>query len=339
MKTLFYSIKGFEKPWLEAANTMNLEVAYTDKPLSTHTVEKAAGYDAVCIFAGDDAAAPVIEELARLGIFFIAVRAAGYDNVDVKKAGELGIAVATVPEYSPYAIAEHAVALILALNRRLILADNKVHVHDFRVDELVGFDLHEKTVGILGTGRIGSIFARIMHGFGCRLLGYDIVANKELTSAYGLEYVDLDTLCKQSDIISIHTCLTPQTKYIINKNNISFFKKGMMLINTSRGACINTMDLLAALETGQIGYYGADVYEFEKGLFFYDKSGKKLNDEMLDELLSFPNVLITPHQAFATNEALKNIADTTFYNLGCWSRRKSSVNELAPSFAPLVDQP
>ncbi|HEX2630432.1 MAG TPA: 2-hydroxyacid dehydrogenase [Chitinophagaceae bacterium] len=337
MKTLFYSIKEFEKPWLNAANTVGLEVSYTDKPLSIHTVEKAAGYDAVCIFAGDDASAPVVEQLAKMGIYFIAVRAAGYDNVDLIKAAELGVGVANVPEYSPYAIAEHAVALILALNRKLILADNGVHQHDFRVDELVGFDLNGKTIGIIGTGRIGGIFTKIMHGFGCRLIGYDIAADSELTVAYGLEYVDLNTLCKQSDIISIHTCLTPETKYIINKKSIALFKKEMTLINTSRGACVNTADLVAGLESGQIGYYGADVYEHEKGLFFYDKSGKRLNDEILDKLLSFPNVLITPHQAFATKDALKNIADTTFYNLGCWNSRKSSKYELTPSFVPLVN--
>jgi D-lactate dehydrogenase len=336
MKTLFYSIKGFEKPWLEAANTAGLEVAYIDKALSIHSVEEAAGYDAVCIFAGDDASAPVIEGLAALGVYFIAVRAAGYDNVDLAKAGKLGIAVANVPRYSPYAIAEHAVALVLALNRKLILADNRVHQHDFRVDELVGFDLNGKTIGIIGTGRIGSIFAKIMHGFGCRLLGYDISPDEKLATAYGLEYVDLNTICKQSDIIAIHTCLTAGTKYIINKNNIALFKKGMMLINTSRGACVNTADLVEGLESGAVGYYGADVYEHEKGLFFYNRSQKKLNDEMLGKLLSFSNVLITPHQAFATKEALKNIADTTFYNLGCWNRRKNSKHELTPAFAPLI---
>lgn len=337
MKTLFYSIKGFERPWLEVANTSNMDVEFIDKPLSIHTAERAAGFGAVCIFAGDDASTPVIEELARLGIYFIAIRAAGYDNVDLVKATELGIAVANVPEYSPYAIAEHAVALILALNRKLMLADNQVHQHDFRVDDLVGFDLHEKTIGIIGTGRIGSIFAKIMHGFGCRLLGYDVAPDTKLTTEYGMEYVDLDTLCSQSDIISIHTCLTPQTKYIINKDTISLFRKGTMLINTSRGGCVNTEDMVAGLENGAVGYYGADVYERERGLFFYNRSGEKLNDAVLDKLLSFPNVLVTPHQAFATKEALVNIAETTFYNLGCWNNRTSSKHELTPSFAPLVN--
>jgi D-lactate dehydrogenase len=337
MKTLFYSIKGFEKAGLEAANSKEIPLSFTDKPLSIHSAGKAAGFDAICIFAGDDASAPVIEELARLGIYFIAIRAAGYDNVDLVKAAELGIAVANVPEYSPHAIAEHAVALILALNRRLIQSNQQVHAQDFRVDELVGFDVHGKTIGIIGTGRTGSVFARIMHGFGCRLLGYDISPNKELVKQYGLSYVDLNALYGNSDIISIHTCLTPQTKYIINKDSISQFKKGMLLINTSRGACVNTADLLDALENGQVNYYGADVYEHEKGIFFYNKHGKDLNDELLKKLLSHPRVLLTPHQAFATREALENIAQTTFYNLGCWNDRVSSKHELTPSFAPMVD--
>jgi D-lactate dehydrogenase len=337
MKTIFYSIKGFEQPWFDAATPEGMPVSFTSKSLSIHTTGKAAGFDAICIFTGDDASAPVLVELARQGISFIAVRAAGYDNVDLVKAAELGIAVANVPAYSPYAIAEHAVALILALNRRLIQADRQVHRQDFRVDELVGFDLHGKTVGIIGTGRIGGIFAKIMHGFGCRLLGYDIAPDNELVKKYGLNYVDLPTLFGQSDIISIHTCLTPQTKYIINKESIALFKKGMMLINTSRGACVNTKDLIEALENGQVGYYGADVYEYEKGVFFYDKTGKELQDEVLSDLLAQPNVLLTPHQAFATREALGNIAETTFYNLGCWNNRISSKHELAPSFAPMVD--
>lgn len=280
------------------------------------------------IFTGDDASTSVVEKLNSVGIKYIAVRAVGYDNVDIKKAGELGIKVANVPEYSPYAIAEHAVGLMLALNRKLITADDQVHHNNFTVGNLIGFDLHKKTVGIIGTGRTGSVVAKILNGFGCKLLGYDIKQNKELSEKYGLEYVDLKTLCSSADIITLHAPLNPSTKYLINKKILDEMKQGVMLINTARGAVINTQDVIGATGSGRIGYLGLDVYEKEKGVFFYDHSKEKISDDMLEKLMSFPNVIITPHQAFATNEALTNIADTTFYNIDCWSQNKISDNEL-----------
>jgi D-lactate dehydrogenase len=199
---------------------------------------------------------------------------------------------------------------------------------NFTLSNLAGFDLHGKTVGIIGTGCIGSVFAKLMHGFGCRLLGYDVIENNMLTEAYGLEYVDLPALCREANIISLHTALTPATKHMIDKKLIGLMQHGTMLINTSRGACVNTIAVIEGLQTGQIGFYGADVYENEKGIFFYDHSDKELKDDMLKKLLGMPNVLLTPHQAFATAEALTNIASTTFYNIDCWHKKMVSKNEL-----------
>lgn len=328
MKIIFYSVKEYEKPYLEAADKNNHTIMFEQMALSLHTADKAKGFDAVSIFTGDDASAEVLAVLAKNNVKYIAVRAAGYDNTDIKAAAKLGLKVANVPAYSPYAIAEHAVALILALNRKIVLADHNVHLKNFSIENLIGFDLKNKTIGIIGTGRIGSVFAGIMHGFGCRLTGYDIFENISLQEKYGLRYADMDTLCRESDIISIHTCLTPQTKYIINKKWIDIMQHGIMLINTSRGGCINTADVIEGLTAGRIGYYGADVYENEKGVFFHDHSHTEIKDEMLMKLLSFPNVLITPHQAFATKEALSNIASTTFENINCWERRQRCENEL-----------
>ena len=328
MKILFYSTKDFEQPYIDAANGKKEEVTYINEVLSLETTDKAKGFDTICIFTGDDASSNVLEALYKNGVKFIVIRAAGYDNVDIKKAMELGIVIANVPEYSPYAIAEHAVALILALNRKIATVDKQMHNQIFTTGNLVGFDLNGKTVGIIGVGKIGAVFAKIMHGFGCHLLGYDNKENKELQEKYGLEYVDLPALCRGANIISIHTGLTPQTNYLLSKKLIDLMQPGTMLINTSRGACVNTADVIEGLENGHIGYYGADVYENERGVFFYDHSGKELKDEILKKLLIKPNVLITPHQAFATQEALANIAVTTFYNVDCWKKNQRSKNEL-----------
>ncbi len=331
MKILFYSTKDFEKSYLLSASNTMQQVTFIDTALSMQTTGNAKGFDAICIFTNDDANANVLEALYKNGVKFIAVRAVGYDNVDLQMANDLGIRVANVPEYSPYAIAEHAVALLLTLNRKNIIADKQVHEQNFTLSNLVGFDLHGKTVGIIGTGRIGSVFAKIMHGFGCHLLGYDIVENKMLTEAYALEYVDLPALCRQAKIISLHTSLTPATTHMIDKKLIGLMQYGTILINTSRGACVNTPAVIEALQTGQIGFYGTDVYENERGIFFNDYSGKNLHDIMLKKLLALPNVLLTPHQAFATNDALTNIAATTFYNFDCWNKKMHSINEITSS--------
>ncbi len=334
MKTLFYSTKDFERPYLEAANAGKEDVVFIKEALSLQTADKAKGFDIISIFTADDASAVVLEELYKNGVRFIAARASGYDNIDLQKAGELCMAIANVPDYSPYAIAEHAVALLLALNRKLITGDKMVQQQNFTADHLVGFDLHGKTIGIIGAGRVGSVFAKIMHGFGCRLQGYDIREDKELKEKYGLEYVDLPTLCREANVISIHTGLTPRTKYIMNKKLIGLMQRGVMLINTGRGGCVNTADVIEGLENGHIGYYGADVYENERGVFFYDFSGKELKDDMLKKLLAMPDVLITPHRAFVTAEALTNIAAAVFYTIDCWKKGSRSQNELTTGHEP-----
>ena len=328
MKTLFYSTKNFEKPYLDKSGKDFHQLDFITEALTEETASKAKGYEAVSIFAGDDASAPVLNKLKEAGVEYIAIRAAGYDNTNIAEANRLKIRVANVPAYSPYAIAEHAVALILALNRKITQAREQVSNYNFTTGNLVGFDLHRKTVGIIGTGTIGSIFAGIMHGFGCRLLGYDLVEKPSLVKNYQLEYHTLETLCRESDIISIHTCLNESTRYMINQATISFMKPTVMIINTSRGGCVNTADVIDGIEKGKISFFGTDVYEKERGVFFYDYSGKDIPDPTLKKLLQLPNVLVTPHQAFATNEALTNIADTTFHNLRCWINQQRSENEL-----------
>lgn len=330
MKVIVYSTKPFEKSFLESSNKNGFDVFFLPEPCNMDTIHKAADADAISIFTNDDASAPVIKKLKEInpGVKGIATRAAGYDNIDLESCKDAGIKVANVPAYSPYAIAEHTVAMILALNRKLVQTDKQVHDFNFSLDKLIGFDLNGKTVGIIGTGRIGRIVVKILHGFGCRILAYDLYPDAELTGNYGVEYVSLQKLCMEADIVSLHTCLTPETKYLINKDNISLMKDGVMIINTCRGPVINTQDLIEGLKTGKVGAAGLDVYEKEKGVFFYDHSHKVLQDDMLARLLSFPNVLITPHQAFLTREALTNIADTTFENLQCWSEGRKSPNEL-----------
>ena len=317
MKTLFYSTKPYEQPYLEKANIDGFEITFLKKALCLETAHLANGYDIISIFTGDDASEKVIIALHEIGVRCITTRAAGHDNIDTDKANELGIAVTNVPAYSPYAIAEHVVALIQALNRKIIIADKQVHEQNFTTDNLVGFDLHGKTIGIIGVGIIGKVLVKIMHGFGCKILGCDPIENELMKRRFGVEYTDKETLCASADIISIHTSSTPDTKYLINKKLIDLMKPGTMLINTGRGACVNTLDVIDGLQKGNIGSYGADVYENERGIFFCDLTGKEIKDDILKVLLAMPNVLITPHQAFATKQALTNIADTTFYNIDC----------------------
>jgi D-lactate dehydrogenase len=296
--------------------------------VSEETAHLAAGFTSVSIFTADDASAKVLEALAKVSVTCIVTRAAGYDNIDMEKANELKIKVSNVPAYSPYAIAEHVIALIMGLNRKTVVAYKQVHQQNFTTDNLIGFDLKNKTVGIIGVGIIGSVLVKIMHGFGCKILCCDLKENAELFEKYAVEYVDKETLCAHADIISIHTSLTALTKYFIDKKLIELMKPGVMLINTGRGACVNTADVIDGLQKGKISFFGADVYENEKGIFFCDLTGKEMTDPMLKKLLAMDNVMITPHQAFATKQALTNIADTTFYNLGCMQKNEPSDNEL-----------
>jgi D-lactate dehydrogenase len=328
MKVLFYSCKEFELAYLKASVPQGIEVSFRKESLSIATALFSNGFDAISIFTADDASALVIQELKRNGVKYIAIRATGYDNVDLRTAANAGIRLANVPEYSPYAIAEHSVALMLALNRKLIRANEQVHLQNFTLDQLIGFDLHEKTVGIIGTGKIGSTAANILYGFGCKLLAYDVNHDQSLVDRYQVEYADLPELCRRSDIITIHVPLNDKTRYMINKVLIEQMKVGVMIINTSRGAVICTKDVVDGITMGRIGSFGADVYEYEKGLFFYDHTGEELKDPLLKQLMSLSNVLVTPHQAFATKEALAKIAAITFQNLSEWAVGKSAGNEI-----------
>jgi D-lactate dehydrogenase len=327
MKTAVFSTHKFEREYLETAFKAR-QVNYIASSLSVETASLAQGHEVVSIFVSDNASAPVLQIFSKVGVKFLALRSAGYNHVDLAEAKRLNIKVARVPEYSPYAVAEHAVALMLALNRKLIRAHNRVMEQNFSLDGLVGFDMYGKTVGIIGTGKIGSVVARIMHGFGCRILANDQIENNELKSKYDVVYTDCETLCKESDIITLHVPLTPETKYLIDKNCISKMKRGVMLVNTSRGALVNTKEVIEALKSEQIGYLGIDVYEEEGGLFFEDRSEEILQDDMIARLMTFKNVLITSHQAFLTDTALRNIAETTVENLDCFERNIPCKNEL-----------
>jgi D-lactate dehydrogenase len=339
MTITVFSAHAFERPYLLAAALERHELRFIDGALTVATAELAQGSTAVALFVNDDASAPVLERLAALGVRYLLVRAAGYDQVDVPAAHRLGLRVANVPKYSPFAIAEHALALMLALNRQLRRADAQVHHANFSLDELVGFDLHGKTVGIIGCGTIGATMAGLLHGFGCRLLGYDVAPDHTLTERFGLKYVPLDTLCALSDVITVHAPLTPATHHLLNAAQLATMKRGVMLINTSRGALLDTQAALAALDSGQLGYLGLDVYEHEKGLFFYDHSQEPPHDALLAQLLARPNVLITGHQGFLTREALANIATSAITTLDLWLAGQPAPNELlaiGPDRAPVT---
>jgi D-lactate dehydrogenase len=301
---------------------------YTNLPLNIDTISTAEGKNAVVIFTNDDASKNVLLQLKQRGVNYLITRSVGYDHIDINEAQKLGIKLANVPEYSPYSVAEHTVALLLALNRKLIVADKNVKQNNYKLDGLIGFDLYSKTVGIIGVGRIGTIIAKIMHGFGCHLLGYDIYPNMELEKTIGLTYVELDDIYRSSDIIIIQTPLNEQTKYMINKDSISKMKDGVFIINSARGGIVKTADAIEALKSGKIGALGIDVYEREKGLFFYDHSLEILKDDELARLYTFPNVLVTGHQAFLTKEALNDIYTLTFESLKAWKEKKASKYEL-----------
>jgi D-lactate dehydrogenase len=328
MKTLVYSIHGFDKPFLIKAADGKHELHFTAQRLNETTTDLAKGFEAIALFTSDNASAEVLEKLHECGVKFIALRSVGYDHVDLVKAKSLGITVANVPAYSPYAIAEHAVALLMALNRKIILGQKLIRENDFRLDELVGFDLYGKTVGIVGTGKIGSAFAKIMYGFGCKLLAYDIKVNEALIIESQIEYASFENICKQSDVISINCPLNADTKYMFNKSAFSMMKKGVVFINTARGGIVNTKDLIEALNNGTVSFAGLDVYENEKPIFFNNYKDKKIEDELFEKLRSYPNVLVTGHQAFLTNEALEVIAATTINNIDQWSKGGKSINDI-----------
>ncbi len=314
MKIAFYSSKPYEKPFLDAGNAGAAhELVYLDARLSLATADLARGVPAVSIFVGDDASAPVLRALHAGGTRLLALRSAGFNHVDVAEAERLGLTVARVPAYSPYAVAEHAVGLMLTLNRKFHRAYARVREQNFALDGLMGFDMHGKTAGVIGTGKIGEAVCAILRGFGCRVLVFDPVKNPAC-EAMGVEYVPLADLYSASDIVTLHCPLTPATRHLINAAALAAMKPGAMLINTSRGAVVDTRALIAALKKGRLGSVGLDVYEEEGDLFFNDLSAEVIQDDVFVRLLTFPNVLITAHQGFFTREACEAIARTTIDN-------------------------
>lgn len=315
MNIAVFSSKPYDRKVLDAANSDGqLTFTYLEPRLLPDTAHMADGFPVVCAFVNDHLDREVLEILAKGGTKLIALRSSGFNNVDLAAAHELGFTVVRVPAYSPNSIAEHTVGLMLALNRKLHRAYNRVREGNFALDGLVGFDMAGKTVGIIGTGKIGQVVANILSGFGCRLIGYDPYPS-DVARGAGLEYQPLNEVIANSDIITLHLPLTPETHHMIDAETISSMKRGVMLINTSRGSLLHTPAVIEALKTGQIGYLGLDVYEEEDDIFFQDLSGHILQDDVFARLLTFPNVLITGHQAFFTQEALDAIASTTVANI------------------------
>ncbi len=328
MKLLVYSAKDFEIPFLNFANNNKHKVTYTKDSLDSQTAIQAVGFKAISIFSADDASSLVLEKLSELGVRYITLRSSGYNNVQIKVAKNLGLKVANVPYYSPYAIAEHAVALLQAFNRKILLANKRVHEYNFLQEGLMGFNLHGKTIGIIGTGAIGSIMVKIMHGFGCHILAHDLFPDSDLVELCNVTYKSLDDVCKESDVISLHIPLTYESHGLIDRRKLALMKKNVILVNTARGAIVNTKDLINALDENDIGGYCTDVYDKEKGIFFKDCSKEGIADENLKKLLTFSNVLMTPHQAFMTTGALENISKTTFENIDDWAAKRECKNEL-----------
>lgn len=331
MRVAFFDTHSFERVYFERANqALGHEIVFLAPRLDHRTATLAQGCEAVCCFVNDQLDATALRVLSEQGVRIVALRCAGYNHVDLVAAAALGLPVVRVPEYSPHAVAEHAVALVLALNRKIHRAHNRVHEGNFALDGLVGFDLFRKCVGIVGTGRIGAVVARIFNGFGCRVLAHDTQVDPTLV-ALGIEYVDLDALYRNAEIISLHVPLTPKTRHMIDTRALALMKPGVMLVNTGRGALIDSQALIAGLKTGHVGFAGLDVYEEEEGIFFQDLSDQILQDDVLARLMTFPNVLITAHQAFLTREALTSIAQTTLQNLTAFASGAEVHNQVQPT--------
>jgi len=328
MRVAVFSTKRYDRTFLDQANAdFGHEIVYFEPRLSDATSTLAEGFPAVCAFVNDVVDAQVLQSLAAGGTRVIALRCAGFNNVDLAAAEQAGIQVVRVPAYSPHSVAEHTVGLILTLNRKFHRAYARVREGNFSIDGLLGFDLHGRTVGIIGTGQIGAIVARILKGFGCRLLGYDPQPNEECLEL-GMKYVSLDDLWAESEIVSLHCPLTPETHHLVNRESIDRMKPGVMLINTSRGGVVDTKAAIDGLKGGKIGSLGVDVYEEEADYFFEDLSQQVITDDVLARLLSFPNVLVTSHQAFFTKEAMQAIAATTLTNLKEIEVNGHSTNEV-----------
>jgi len=331
MRTAVFSTKSYDRQFLApAAAATGHELEWFEPRLTSATSPLASGFPAICTFVNDTLDASILQSIYKGGTRFVALRCAGFNQVDLAMAAELGIQVARVPAYSPHAVAEHTVGLMLALNRKLYKAYNRVREGNFSLDQLLGFDLRGKTVGIFGTGQIGTVTARILHGFECRLLLVDVHEN-DTCRAWGT-YVSREQLFAESDIISLHCPLLPQTHHLIDNRAIDQMKPGVMLINTSRGALIDTRAVINGLKTSRIAYLGLDVYEEEADLFFEDLSGDVIQDDVFARLLTFPNVLVTAHQAFFTSNALTEIARVTMANVTAFAEGQTLTNAVTVDF-------
>lgn len=335
----------YDRESFTAANAgFNHEIRFLEPRLTRDTAALARGYDAVCSFVNDEVDERALEALRAGGTRLVALRSAGYNHVDLVAAARLGLQVSRVPEYSPFAVAEHAVALVLALNRKIHRAYARVREWNFSLEGLVGFDLHGKTVGIVGLGRIGQTAARIFRGFGCSVLGFDVRPDPARAAAEGIRLVDLAELYRDADIVSLHVPLTPSTHHMIDAAALAAMRAGVVIVNTGRGALIDSQALIAALKAGHLGAAGLDVYEEEEGVFFQDLSNRVLQDDVLARLLTFPNVLVTSHQAFLTREALANIARVTLESAAAFERGEPLRNEVRaetvmPEGGPAKDRP
>jgi D-lactate dehydrogenase len=328
MKITFFSVQPYDRSYFEKYNEpFGFQLKFYSSQLNEQTTDLVKESPVVCLFVNDRANAEALQGLKDRGVELIALRCAGFNNVDLEAAARLGIRVVRVPAYSPEAVAEHAVALIMTLNRKTHKAYNRVREQNFSLNGLMGFDLYGKTVGVVGTGRIGIAFAKIMLGFGCRVLAFDMIANKQL-EALGVEYTNLPDLFATCNIISLHCPLTDSTRHLINAETLNMMEPGTMLINTSRGGLIDTKAAIKALKHGRLGSLGIDVYEQEEKLFFRDLSGDIIEDDVIQRLMSFPNVLITAHQAFFTDEALTQIANITLVNIDAWQKGEVLTNEV-----------
>lgn len=327
IKIAFFDTEDYDKKLFNKYNKKyNYEITYFESKLNAETAQLAKGYDVVCIFVNDRADKDTLEILNQCGVKLLALRCAGFNNVDLKHLGN--IKVVRVPQYSPYAVAEHATALLLNINRKIYKSYQRVKKYNFSLSGLLGFDLHGKTVGVVGTGKIGKVFIQIMNGFGTKVIAYDLFKDEKAAEELGFEYVEFDELCKKSDIISLHCPLTPETENIINKDSLDKMKKGVIIINCSRGGLVNTDDLIDNLSAGKIGGVGLDVYEHEEDYFLKDMSNSYKRDKNLSTLISMPNVIVTSHQAFFTSEALNKIASDTCQNITDIFETGTCINEI-----------
>lgn len=330
MKIAVFSTKPYDKEFLEKENHGQFQFSYFEPHLSSDTAALAQGHEVVCVFVNDVVNAAVVASLAALGIKLLALRCAGFNNVDLKACAQHHIPVVRVPAYSPYSVAEHTVGLMLTLNRKIHRAYNRVKEGNFSLEGLIGFDMHQRTVGIVGAGKIGKVTAKILQGFGCKILYYDLQPDRECDAA-GMKFETLENIYANADIISLHCPLTPATKHFINKESLAQMKDGVMLVNTSRGGLIDTKAVISALKKGKLGYLALDVYEEEGDLFFEDLSAKVIPDEVFSRLLTFPNVLVTGHQAFFTQEAMTGIMQTTLQNISDFKLGNKLVNLIEAS--------